>query len=111
MRKYTSVNFYSEKPFPDMDSYPGNFSNTFKKGTKYYSINGISTDEAIAVKDPDGRFIKAYSNGEYSVRSAFDGFFIGQQGVIKLSVLFIIGTITAAVIYEVKNTNSNNSST
>ncbi|WP_051827291.1 hypothetical protein [Metabacillus indicus] len=97
--------------YSDMDSYPGNFSNTFKEGTKYFSIKGISTKEAIAVKEPDGRYIKAYQNGEYKVRSAFDGFFNGQQGVIKISVLFIIGAIAAAVIYKVKSTNSNNSST
>ncbi|MCM3673266.1 hypothetical protein M3699_05075 [Peribacillus simplex] len=37
--------------YSDMESYSGNFSNTFKKGTKYYSIKGISTDEAILLKN------------------------------------------------------------
>jgi len=37
--------------YSDIESYSGNFSNTFKKGTKYYSIKGISTDEAILLKN------------------------------------------------------------
>lgn len=45
-------------------TYYGNFSNTYKKGTKYYSIKGISTDEAIAVED-DGKYIKAIRNSKY----------------------------------------------
>jgi hypothetical protein len=56
-----------------MKSYPGNFSNTFEKGTKYFSIKGISSDEAIAIEESNGRYIKAYSDGKYEVRSAFDG--------------------------------------
>lgn len=47
-------------------TYYGNFSNTYKKGTKYYSIKGISTDEAIAVKEDDGRYRKATMRGEYA---------------------------------------------
>jgi hypothetical protein len=46
-------------------TYNGNFSNTYKKGTKYYSIKGISTETAIAVDD-NGKYIKAIREGEYA---------------------------------------------
>lgn len=52
--------------FSDMEgTYSGNFSNTYKKGTKYLVIKGISTDKAIAVKELDGRFRKAIRIGKY----------------------------------------------
>lgn len=47
-------------------TYSGNFSNTYKKGTKYYSIKGISTDEAIAIQDKDGKYKKAMREGKYA---------------------------------------------
>ncbi len=43
----------------DEGTYSGNFSNTYKKGTKYYSIKRISTDEAIAIQEKGGKYIKA----------------------------------------------------
>ncbi len=45
-------------------TYPSNFSNEYEKGTKYYSIEGISTDEAIAIED-NGKYRKAIVNGKY----------------------------------------------
>ncbi|WP_244440975.1 hypothetical protein [Neobacillus jeddahensis] len=47
------------------DTYKGNFSNEYEKGTKYYSIKGISTEEAIAIKEKDGQFRKAVRDGKY----------------------------------------------
>ncbi|MBS4198551.1 hypothetical protein KHA93_02670 [Bacillus sp. FJAT-49732] len=55
------VTKYSDKE----GSYWGNFSNTYQKGTKYFSIFGTSTDEAIAVQTPDGTYVKAIREGEY----------------------------------------------
>jgi hypothetical protein len=46
-------------------TYSGNFSNTYPKGTKYYSIVGVSTDEAFAVKN-NGSYIKVTRDGEYA---------------------------------------------
>ncbi|MBS4174674.1 hypothetical protein [Bacillus sp. FJAT-49736] len=46
-------------------TYSGNFSNSYKKGTKYYSIKGINTDEAIAVQDGNGKYVKATRDGKY----------------------------------------------
>ncbi|WP_139194322.1 hypothetical protein [Bacillus sp. MUM 13] len=45
-------------------TYSGNFSNEYHKGTKYYSIKGISTDQAIAVAD-HGHYKKAERRGKY----------------------------------------------
>jgi hypothetical protein len=52
--------------YSDMEgTYSGNFSNVYEKGTKYYSITGISTEVAIAVEEKDGRFRKAIRSGKY----------------------------------------------
>jgi hypothetical protein len=51
--------------YSDMESYTGNFSNAYKKGTNYYSIKGISTNEAIAVQNKDGKYKKAIRNGKF----------------------------------------------
>jgi hypothetical protein len=91
--------------YSDMKSYPGNFSNTFKKGNKYFSIKGVNPNEAIAIEESNGRYIKAYRDGEYKVKSAFDGYFDGQQGVVKIFVLLIIGITTVMLIYKVKKNN------
>jgi hypothetical protein len=53
--------------YSDMEgTYSGNFSNVYPKGTKYYSIVGVNTDDAIAIKDETGKYIKATRNGEYA---------------------------------------------
>lgn len=52
--------------YSDMEgTYKGNFSNEYEKGTKYYSIQGISPEEAIAVQEEDGKFRKAIRDGKY----------------------------------------------
>jgi len=88
--------------YSDMESYPGNFSNSFAKGTKYYSIKGISKNEAIAVEKSKGQYIKAYREAEYKVRGAFDGYFDGQQGAIKIFVLLVIGILAVIFFYRMK---------
>lgn len=51
--------------YSDMEgTYSGNFSNTYEKGTKYYSIQGISTDDSIAIKEK-GKYKKAIRDGKY----------------------------------------------
>lgn len=52
--------------YSDMQQYPGNFSNIYEKGTKYYSIKDVSTKEAIAVQEKDDKYIKAVRDGEYT---------------------------------------------
>ncbi|MFD1739599.1 hypothetical protein ACFSCX_24250 [Bacillus salitolerans] len=51
--------------YSDMERKVGNFSNVYKEGTKYYSINGISTDEAIAVQLEGNLYQKAVREGIY----------------------------------------------
>ena len=52
--------------YSDMEgTYSGNFSNVYEKGIAYYSITGVSADEAIAVKE-DGKYRKAIRDGKYS---------------------------------------------
>ncbi|WP_313892204.1 hypothetical protein [Psychrobacillus sp.] len=47
-------------------TYSGNFSNVYPKGTSYFSIEGVSTDEAIAIQGKDGTYMKANKDGEYA---------------------------------------------
>lgn len=54
--------------YSDMEgTYSGNFSNVYQKGTKYYSIKDVSTDEAIAIEDK-GKYRKAIRDGKYGER-------------------------------------------
>jgi hypothetical protein len=53
--------------YSDMSEYPGNFSNVYQKGTKYYSIKGISTNESIAVQIGEDTYKRADRKGEYAL--------------------------------------------
>ena len=71
------------------DSYGGNFSNSYKEGTKYFSIKGVSTEEAIAVETKKGIYLKAVFKGEYKVKdpSYYVYNFLLVGGVIFLFAL------------------------
>ena len=56
--------------YSDMEQYEGNFSNVYPKGTKYYSIDGIDTDTAIAIHIGNGLYIKAIREGEYTYQKS-----------------------------------------
>lgn len=45
-------------------TYGGNFSNIYPKGTKYYAIQGITPESAIAVEKQEG-YVMARYEGEY----------------------------------------------
>jgi hypothetical protein len=47
-------------------TYSGNFSNAYEEGTKYYSIIGIDTNEAIAIQENDEKYKRANRTGEYA---------------------------------------------
>jgi hypothetical protein len=83
-------------------SYYGNFSNTYEEGTKYYSINGISTGTAIAVDD-HGTYIKAIRDGVYA-GSKYNPIFIVIGGVF----LFVIITFLIFIVQK-KVTSSKSS--
>ncbi|WP_204758494.1 hypothetical protein [Lentibacillus sediminis] len=59
-----SVKTYStdDTGYDMLDPYEENFSNEFPVGTTYYKINGVDTNEAIAVEIGDGSFIKAVNS-------------------------------------------------
>ncbi|QUG43346.1 hypothetical protein KD050_09030 [Psychrobacillus sp. INOP01] len=89
-KKIGHVTKYSDRE----GTYSGNFSNAYPKGTKYYSIQGISTDEAIAVQEEGGTYIKATRDGEY----AGNKYGLGNLGspvfvgaIILLILIMIIG--------------------
>ena len=54
------VSKYSDKE----GTYSGNFSNMYRKGTKYYAIVGVNTNKAIAVEE-NGKYRKAKREGKY----------------------------------------------
>ncbi|MCJ8007214.1 hypothetical protein ACFFF5_06885 [Lederbergia wuyishanensis] len=81
----------------DMEQYSGNFSNAYKKGTIYYSIEGVSTDEAIAIEESGGRNIKAYREGEYEIRSVF-----GE--IVKVFIFSILGILAVILVYKILRT-------
>ncbi|MBB2480755.1 hypothetical protein H5P36_11165 [Bacillus sp. APMAM] len=73
--------------------YSGNFSNVFKKGTKYYSIKGISTDEAIAVQDENGKYKKATREGKYGwSKKASSEINFPKLAAVFLVIIIIIAT-------------------
>ncbi|MCP3028455.1 hypothetical protein [Halobacillus sp. A5] len=80
--------------YSDMEQHTGNFSNTYKEGTSYYSIAGVSTEEAIAVEKQNGIFIRAERGEEYTY---------GERDA-SLYFLFGFGTlvIAAAVFFYLK---------
>ena len=73
-------------------TYSGNFSNIYKKGTAYYSIKGISTDEAIAVEDGEGKYKLATRDGEYAGGKGFFGLGVPTLafGFLVLFLLWIL---------------------
>ncbi|MEK5389095.1 hypothetical protein NSQ59_01770 [Margalitia sp. FSL K6-0131] len=73
-------------------TYSGNFSNVFKKGTKYYSIKGISTDEAIAVQDGKGKFVKATREGKYEGDKKSSEINFIKWAAVFLVIIIIIAT-------------------
>lgn len=77
-------------------TYYGNFSNSYKKGTKYYSIKDVHTETAIAVED-NGTFIKAIRDGEYD-----GGKYNPINIVIGVALFFIISTILIFIIQKKK---------
>jgi hypothetical protein len=78
--------------YSDMEgTYNGNFSNTFKKGTKYYSIKGVGTERAIAV-DVNDKYVKAIRQGEYAGQkySPFSWIIGGAIIFVMLTLLIFI---------------------
>ncbi|MFE6169871.1 hypothetical protein ACFVP8_18655 [Viridibacillus arvi] len=80
--------------YSDMEPLGGNFSNTYKKGTKYFSIKGISTEQAIAIQVKDDQFLKAVMRHEQqsTVLNTVQNklFFPFAAGIIVLILMTIV---------------------
>ncbi|WHY87254.1 hypothetical protein QNH39_05185 [Neobacillus novalis] len=87
--------------YSDMEgTYSGNFSNIYKKGTKYYSIKGISTDDAIAIKEKDGIYKKATREGEYAGNK--NDFLKPGSFTIIIGILFLLLVIAIGFYFVEK---------
>ncbi|MGE7624371.1 hypothetical protein ACQKMD_15355 [Viridibacillus sp. NPDC096237] len=66
----------------------------YKKGTKYFSVKGISTKKAIAVQVKDGQFLKAVMRHEQqsTVLNTIGNkhFFSVGAGIIVLILMIIV---------------------
>ncbi|MFF2449461.1 hypothetical protein ACFVSW_20685 [Neobacillus sp. NPDC058068] len=83
--------------YSDMEgTYSGNFSNIYKKGTKYYSIKGISTDEAIAIQEKDGKYKKATREGEYAGNK--NEFLEPGSSTIIIGIFFLL--LVVAIVFS-----------
>ncbi len=74
--------------YSDMEQYSGNFSNSYREGTKYYAIMGVSTEEAIAIIEDEGTYRKAIREGKYTYSKGildYIGWIVG--GVVLLFLI------------------------
>lgn len=92
------VTKYSDKE----GTYYGDFSNTYKKGTKYYSIKGVSTDLAIAIED-NGKYIKAIRSGEYA-GDKYNPFSFIIGGIIVFIILTLVIYTVMKRVRSIKST-------
>ncbi|WP_404407125.1 hypothetical protein [Jeotgalibacillus malaysiensis] len=77
--------------FSDMDQLPGNFSNAYREGTKYFSIEGTDPSEAIAVEISEDLYVKAYKEHEYLVKGINDNTGISFSGLFLTGLLAFVG--------------------
>lgn len=89
------VTFYSDAE----GTYSGNFSNTFEKGTKYYSIKSVSTDEAIAIQSGEDTYLQAVREGKYEEKDLFHM----VRGIMNILFGVMVGClIVLPIIFMVK---------
>ncbi|WP_113929157.1 hypothetical protein [Bacillus sp. P14.5] len=80
--------------YSDMEELPGNFSNEFSVGTRYFSITNLSTDEAIAVEVQEGTFRKAVRKQKYLEREQSD-----ENMTLSFSILLMLIIFLPAGLY------------
>ena len=81
--------------YSDMEPQSGNFSNDYQKGTKYFEIKGVSTEEAIAVQKSNDQYVKADRRGEYEFEQTSEEPLENLKGVIYS----IVGILAIIFIY------------
>jgi len=80
--------------YSDMEQFEGNFSNIYPKGTKYYAIEGVATDIAIAIDLGNGHYIKAIREGAYAYQKSYIQYVYNGLGMIAILIVgFIILTL------------------
>lgn len=89
-KKIGHVTKYSDEE----GTYRGNFSNTYPKGTPYYSIINTDPKDFIAIKSQVGTFVKAFNKGHYANdelgnKTIWMYFLLGTS-VIILLIIWII---------------------
>lgn len=82
--------------YSDMETLSGNFSNKFRKGSKYFSIRGVSTEESIAVEAGSGTYARADRSGEYTfANEEKNSKLLLIPGLVVIFVLVMAGTVIA----------------
>ncbi len=91
-KRIGKVTLYSDRE----GTYRGNFSNTYPKGTEYYSIVGVAVDSAIAVKAGNDNYIKAAYQGRYASIPLLNDF--------QFWMIMIFGTCGLIIAYFIYRT-------
>ncbi|WP_195724389.1 hypothetical protein [Paenibacillus monticola] len=74
-------------------TYRGNFSNTFPKGTAYYSIQDKDPKEVIAIETIQDTYLKAINKGHYDndeIETQYRIWAIVTIGALIFVIIFII---------------------
>ncbi|MGF2616555.1 hypothetical protein FZC84_02035 [Rossellomorea vietnamensis] len=88
--------------YSDMEELPGNFSNEYSAGTKYFSITNLSTNEAIAVEVQAGNYRKAVKEQKYLEREQVD-----ENKTLSFSILLgLIILLPAGLYFAIKKVKS-----
>lgn len=83
--------------YSDMEPQSGNFSNAYPKGTKYFTIKGVSTEEALAVQESDGQYVKADRREEYEFKQDLNE----PQDILKGIIFSLVGILACILIYKI----------
>lgn len=89
--------------YSDMEPQSGNFSNAYPKGTKYFTIKGVSTEEALAVQESDGHYVKADRREEYEFEQDLNG----PQDILKGIIFSLVGILAGILIYKILKNHLN----
>lgn len=86
--------------YSDMESLPGNFSNIYPVGTKYYSIKGVNAEDMIAVEESEGQYLKAERDGKYA--PTIEGESSEEEGMkqvdLSMILIFFFGGLVVALV-------------
>nr|WP_198044745.1 hypothetical protein [Lysinibacillus timonensis] len=77
--------------YSDMEQHAGNFSNSYREGTKYYAIIGVSTDVAIAIQEDTNQYRKAVREGKYEYSNGFLRLIGWILGGIVMLIMIALG--------------------